>query len=170
MTDRFRLDLDGYSVDLKVTAKTPRPARRPLRLILGEVQDRHDHSHVTTYDVSGRDLMSQLLDNQRVLLTVDEEDVFGEPIPADRRGTLSAASSDDTLATVTPGDNPGEFWVAAVDGVDNATAVITIGDDVTGDTTPEFFGSASFELFDHRHGVPAQLSVTVGTPEDKPVV
>jgi hypothetical protein len=168
VTDRLRFDGDDFSVDLLITPHAPRPARRPLLFILGRVEDRRTHTSVRTIDVSGRDLMTQLLDSQRVLVTIAEKDAFGDPVPDDKRGQLTASSSDETLATVTPGDNPGEFWVTGVDGADAASVAISFGDNISGDEAPEFFGSASFDLFDHRHGVPAELVVTVGEPEVKP--
>jgi hypothetical protein len=157
--DTVHLEFGDVELDLHLR-RHHRHARRDLILTLAVTGPRGPAPNV----ISGRDLRMRLLDNQQVIVTVAENDVFGDPVPDEKRGQLVAVSSDDTLATVTSTGTPGEFLVEAVDGADGASVSVLITDDVDGDGSGDFQGSIDFDLVDHRRGEVAQLSVTAGDP------
>lgn len=158
--ERVRLELAyGVTLDLRIPTR-PEP-RRGLLFTLS-IPDNPN-------TITGRDLEMRLLDNQQVTITVAEEDAFGDPVPDDKRGQLTATSSDENVVTVQPVDGqPGQFLVRAVDGADGVSASVLVSDDVNGDGTGDFQGSIDFDLVDHRRGQVSQLVVAAGTPEDKP--
>jgi hypothetical protein len=162
--DSARIVLGDVELDLRVR-RHHRHARRDLILIATPI-DRESGPSPNT--CSGRDLRMRLLDNQDVTITVAEDDVFGDPVPDEKRGQLTAVSSDDTAVTVTPTGTPGEFTVSAVAGADSISASVLITDDVDGDGTGDFQGSIDFDLVDHRRGQVAQLVVEAGSPVTRP--
>jgi hypothetical protein len=158
--DRLHVELGDVELDLRIHARHRR-TRRELVLTVAAVTPDGATSPNT---VTGRDLHMRLLDNQEVLVTVAEEDVFGNPVPEDKRGALLAASSDEDVVTVAPGAAAGEFLVTSVTGADGVSASVIITDDINQDGTGDFQGSIDFDLVDHRRGEVAQLSVTAGAP------
>jgi hypothetical protein len=165
-TERVHLELAGGVVlDLRL----PHPHRAGRHLLFTVTVT--GPNGATSPNITGKELRMRLLDNQQVTITVSEVDAFGDPVPADKRGQLTAVSSDDAVVTVdAPEDgSTGVFVVTAVTGADGVSASVLVTDDVNQDGTGDFQGSVDFDLVDHRRGQVAQLVVEAGEPVTKPV-
>jgi hypothetical protein len=164
-TERVHLELAGGVVlDLRL----PHPHRAGRHLLFTVTVTGPNGTSPNT--ITGKELRMRLLDNQQVTITVSEVDAFGDPVPADKRGRLTAVSSDEAVVTVdTPEDgSTGVFTVTAVTGADGVSASVLVTDDVNDDGTGDFQGSIDFDLVDHRRGQVAQLVVEAGEPSTKP--
>ena len=103
-----------------------------------------------------------LTDSQQVTLSATFVDRAGNTVPAPDAGTLAWSSSDEAVVTVT--DN-GDGTALAVTTGTLGSVLITLTDDLDGDTVPEFLGSIAIDVVT---GAVTGIVITPGAPTEKP--
>lgn len=107
-----------------------------------------------------------LKDDQKVALAVSFTDRAGNTLPVGAVGTLTAASSDENIITVTD-NGDGTFEAVTVGPV--GTASVTVSNDSDDDGVPNYQGSI---VFDVVTGDVFAIAVAAGQPvsrfEDAP--
>ena len=106
------------------------------------------------------DITMQLTADQQVELSISGEDAYGNPV--DITGNTQWKSSDETIVSLTVHDTS-HATAVAVGPV--GSAAVTVSNDVNNDGTGDYIGSLALDVV---AGVMKDITVTAGTPENKP--
>lgn len=149
-----------------ITTRVPNPPPVRLTWRVGPVTPKQTQPTPGARGVpatGNEDVTVQLTADQQVTLEVSATDAYGNPV-TDDLGDITWTSSDESVVTVTPSENPAQVTAVAVGPA--GTAAVTVTADPDHDTgTPNFQGSLAVDVV---AGDVTELTITAGTPEDKP--
>jgi len=113
------------------------------------------------YPPTGKeDVIVQLTADQQVELSISGQDNYGNPVEI--TGNTQWKSSDESIVSVTVHDTSHATAVAVGP---MGSAAVTVSNDVNNDGTGDYIGSLSIDVV---AGVMKDITVTAGTPENKP--
>ena len=152
----------GYDVytHTEVVPKAP-----PYRWVIGVVTSKSESltpGAPGTPATGSETVIMQLTADQQVELSISGVDRYGNPVDIEA-GTVWR-SSDESIVQVFAHDASNATAVAVGP---IGTAAVTVSADTSGDETPEFVGSLAIDVV---AGDVADIEITAGEPEDKPVV
>jgi len=154
---------DGF--DLKVVLKP----RRPLRLVwtIGHPEPRLPGDvgvpgQTGDPETEKVDFRMQMLDSEKVRLSVSGQDSQGNPVAVP--GTLAWSVVNPPEGDVVTLSDNGDGSFEAISTGALGTAAVTVNDDVDGDGNPEFQGSISIEVL---AGPVTAIVVEAGAPEPR---